>query len=114
MLRLQELDNLIVEHTKPPVLAILRSKLQPVMEQVEAYQAADLLRDGVYELRARFGTVNYRLLYFFHGQNVAVLAHAITKEDEIPTVEIDRALERKMAFAANPSAHTFIGDLDDA
>ena len=28
---------------------------------------ADSLRDGIYELRARSGNVNYRLLYFFHG-----------------------------------------------
>jgi len=56
---------------------------------------ADFLRDGVYELRARLGSVNYRILYFFHGRNVAVLAHAVTKEDEIPAIEIDRALERK-------------------
>jgi len=53
---------------------------------------ADLLRDGIYELRARLGTVNYRILYFFHGRNVAVLAHAITKENEIPVVEINRAV----------------------
>jgi len=26
---------------------------------------ADFLRDGIYELRARLGTVNYRILYFF-------------------------------------------------
>jgi putative component of toxin-antitoxin plasmid stabilization module len=31
---------------------------------------ADLLRDGIYELRARLGTINYRILYFFHGRNV--------------------------------------------
>src|SRR5271165_7167184 len=59
---------------------------------------ADLLRDGIYELRARLGTVNYRILYFFHGRNVAVLAHAITKENEIPPVEINRAAERKRTF----------------
>lgn len=29
---------------------------------------ADLLRDGIYELRVRLGTLNYRMLYFFHGQ----------------------------------------------
>jgi phage-related protein len=75
---------------------------------------ADLLRDGIYELRARLGTVNYRILYFFHGRNVAVLAHAITKEDEIPAAEIKRALERKRAFVANPPAHTFIGDIQNA
>ena len=72
---------------------------------------ADLLQDGIYELRARLGTVNYRLLYFFHGRNVAVLAHAITKENEIPVVEINRAVERKIKFAARPAAHTFIGDI---
>jgi phage-related protein len=72
---------------------------------------ADLLQDGIYELRARLGTVNYRLLYFFHGRNVAVLAHAITKENEIPVVEIKRAVERKIKFVARPAAHTFIGDI---
>ena len=41
---------------------------------------ADFLEDGVYELRARRGPVNYRLHYFFHGQNVAVLAHALSKK----------------------------------
>src|SRR5262245_46087810 len=34
---LQDLDNLIVEHTKPPVTAILRNKLHPLREQMEAY-----------------------------------------------------------------------------
>ncbi len=72
---------------------------------------ADLLRDGIYELRARLGTVNYRLLYFFHGRNVAVLAHAITKENEIAVIEINRAVERKRAFIASPITHTFIGDI---
>jgi phage-related protein len=75
---------------------------------------ADLLRDGIYELRARLGTVNYRILYFFHGRNVAVLAHAITKENEIPTVEINRAVERKRTFVVSPAAHTFIGQIENA
>ena len=75
---------------------------------------ADLLRDGIYELRARLGTVNYRILYFFHGRNVAVLAHAITKENEIPVVEINRAVARKRTFIASPAAHTLIGDIENA
>jgi phage-related protein len=75
---------------------------------------ADLLRDGIYELRARLGTVNYRILYFFHGRNVAVLAHAITKEHDIPVVEINRAVARKRTFIASPVAHTFIGDIENA
>ena len=75
---------------------------------------ADLLREGIYELRARLGTVNYRILYFFHGRNVAVLAHAMTKENEIPAVEINRAVERKRAFEGSPAAHTFIGTIENA
>jgi putative component of toxin-antitoxin plasmid stabilization module len=74
---------------------------------------ADILRDGIYELRARSGSVNYRILYFFHGRDVAVLAHAITKENEIPGNEIKRALERKRMFVGNPAAHTFIGDIEN-
>ncbi|HVG08147.1 MAG TPA: type II toxin-antitoxin system RelE/ParE family toxin [Thermoanaerobaculia bacterium] len=46
---------------------------------------ADYLRDGIYELRARQGRVNYRILYFFHGQNVVILANGLTKKDEVPT-----------------------------
>src|SRR5579863_6165563 len=60
--------------------------------------AADFLRDGIYELRAKQGHVQYRILYFFHGRNVAILAHSLTKEDEIPAVEIERALKRKREF----------------
>jgi putative component of toxin-antitoxin plasmid stabilization module len=75
---------------------------------------ADFLRDGIYELRIRLGTVNYRILYFFHGRDVAILANAITKEDEIPATEMNRALDRKRAFAANPSKHAYVGDIDHA
>jgi phage-related protein len=67
---------------------------------------ADLLRDGIYELRAREGRVNYRLLYFFHGQNAAILAHGLTKEDKVPKTDIDRAMRRKAAFESNPVAHS--------
>ncbi len=67
---------------------------------------ADYLRDGIYELRVRFQTVNYRVLYFFHGREAAILAHAITKEDEIPTKEIALAVERKRRYELNPAKHT--------
>ncbi len=73
----------------------------------------DFLRGGVYELRAKLVSVNYRILYFFHDRDVAVFANAITKENEIPIVEINRALERKQIFVTNPAAHTFIGDVED-
>jgi len=68
---------------------------------------ADFLRDGIYELRAKRGRVNYRLLYFFHGRNVAIVAHALTKEAEVPRADIDRALARRRAFVADPEGHTY-------
>ena len=75
---------------------------------------ADYLKDGIYELRARKGRVNYRILYFFHGRNVVVLANAITKEDQVPAVEIERAIERKRLYEENPERHTYEEDIRDA
>jgi phage-related protein len=72
---------------------------------------ADYLRDGLYELRARRGRVNYRILYFFHGQNVAILAHALTKEGEIPDSDIERTIRRKQAFEQDPRRHTYEGEV---
>lgn len=69
--------------------------------------AADYLRDGVYELRAKQGHVQYRILYFFHARQVAILAHSLTKEDTVPAVEIERAIKRKKLFEANPRKHTY-------
>ena len=68
---------------------------------------ADYLRDGIYELRARHAHVNYRILYFFHGQNVVILAHAMTKESEVPDAEIERARRRKAVFEKNPKLHLY-------
>ena len=73
----------------------------------------DLLRDGIHELRARLGTVNYRILYFFHGRVAAILSHGLTKEDEVPDADIDRAVSRKNAFERNPESHTFAEGLND-
>jgi phage-related protein len=69
--------------------------------------AADFLCDGIYELRAKRGHVQYRILYFFHGRNVAILAHSITKEQAVPPVEIERALKRKRLFESKPKEHTY-------
>lgn len=68
---------------------------------------ADSLRDGISELRARRGRVNYRILYFFHGHDVAVLAHALTKERRVPDADIELALRRKQALERNPDAHIY-------
>jgi phage-related protein len=75
--------------------------------------AADYLQDGIYELRAKHVNVQYRILYFFQGQNIAILAQAIVKEQSaVPKVEIDRALRRKQRFESNPDQHTYITEIE--
>jgi hypothetical protein len=68
---------------------------------------ADFLRDGIYELRPTYQGVTYRILYFFSGRDVVVLSHGITKTDAVPDVEINRAIERKKRFEADPKVHTY-------
>lgn len=74
---------------------------------------ADLLRDGIHELRARRGRLNYRILYFFHRRHVVVLACGLTKESKVPDFEVDRALRRRVAFEKDPERHTFETELID-
>jgi len=67
---------------------------------------ADFLRDGVYELRAKVGRVNYRILYVFCGENVVCISHGITKEKDVPDKEIDLAAERKKLVEADRDKYT--------
>ena len=64
---------------------------------------ADILRDGIYELRVGFQGVNYRILYFFHGKGEAVISHGITKERAVSPKEIDLAVDRKVRFERVPT-----------
>ena len=68
---------------------------------------ADLLRDGIYELRVGFLGVHHRILYFFHGTEAAVVSHGLIKERVVPPKEIDRAVARKKLFEVNPRRHTY-------
>ena len=72
---------------------------------------ADFLRDGIHELRARRGRVQYRILYFFNVKQVAVLAGGLSKEGRVPDMDIDRARQGKVAFEEDPSRHTFVMEL---
>jgi len=49
--------------------------------------------------------VNYRILYCFYGQGVALLVAGITKEDKVPEQEIERAVRRRRAFEIDPGGH---------
>src|SRR4051812_43437982 len=66
---------------------------------------ADYLGDDIYELRAKKGHINYRILYFFDGQNVALLCNALTKERAISPADLVRAKARKAAFEKEPATH---------
>jgi phage-related protein len=69
---------------------------------------ADILRDGIHELRASYRGVQYRILYFFYAGS-AVLTHGIVKERQVPDADIQRAKGRKAAYEANPELHTYRG-----
>ena len=56
--------------------------------------------------------MNYRVLYFFHGRNVAILGHALTKEDRVPDVDIERAIRRKLVFQKDPERHSYTEEED--
>jgi phage-related protein len=68
---------------------------------------ADYLRQGIYELRASYQGIHYRMLYFFHGPLAVVVSHGISKEQAVPAKEIDLAVKRKQRFDLNPKLHTF-------
>lgn len=66
---------------------------------------ADILEDGIYELRWHVGKVQYRILYFFKGANQAVLSHGITKKNVVPSGEIYRASQNRDLVETNFERH---------
>jgi phage-related protein len=71
----------------------------------------DILRDGIYELRARHRNVHYRILYAFVGRNIVLLSHGFTKEKKVPNTEINRAIRNRYSYIQDSEAHTYIGEL---
>ncbi|MGF1539221.1 MAG: type II toxin-antitoxin system RelE/ParE family toxin [Pleurocapsa sp.] len=76
--------------------------------------AADYLRDGIYELRAKHMNTQYRILYFFNGKDIAVLNHSIIKKTSaVPSKDIELAIRRKKKFEQNPEQYTYKGEIID-
>jgi len=71
----------------------------------------DFLERGIYELRARYGNVNYRILYAFVGQNIVLLSHGLLKERKVPKKEIDKAVRNLSRYIQDREAHTYSGEL---
>jgi hypothetical protein len=82
------------------MLSMLRSQGHELRRPI-----ADTLRDGIHELRPSYQGVNYRILYFFSGKNIVIVSHGLSKKAEVPAIEIDRAIEHKNRYEANPKVH---------
>jgi phage-related protein len=74
---------------------------------------AEHLGEGIYELRIKAKSVNYRILYFFHGKNIAILTHGFTKEAKVPPAEINYAKEARKLVESDPECYTAIFGGDD-
>jgi phage-related protein len=68
---------------------------------------ADLLRDGIYELRIGLSHINYRLLDCFSGKDTVVVSHGFTKEATVPASEIVLAIARRERFRLDLTTHSF-------
>lgn len=92
---------------EPRAIVKCRVKLQRLAELGHELRRpeADYLQDGIYELRIVFQSINYRLLFFFHGQEAAVVSHGLAKERRVPPRDIAIAVERKRRYEAAPAQH---------
>jgi hypothetical protein len=75
--------------------------------RTKCYLRLERLRERGRELRVSLRGVHHRILYFFHGAIAAVVSHGLVKEGVVPPKQIDRAIERKKRFQANPGRHTY-------
>jgi phage-related protein len=54
---------------------------------------ADILRDGIHELRIKMSGDQSRVLYFFTYKDIIVLTHPFTKHtSKVPKEEIEKAI----------------------
>ena len=99
-----------LDNIPPKAMVKCRVKLARLAEMGHELRRpeADLLRDKIYELRASLQGIHYRVLYFFHGNTAAIIAHGIVKESAVPPKEIETAIERKKQFESNPTKHTYL------
>ena len=67
----------------------------------------DYLEEGIWELRIQHQRVNYRILYFFHGNQVVILSHGLKKTKTVPKKEIKKAIERRDRYIQDPRSHTY-------
>jgi phage-related protein len=60
---------------------------------------ADLLRDGIHELRIKLSGDQLRVLYFFTFKDLIILTHTFVKRtSKVPFEEIDKAIRIRERF----------------
>lgn len=82
-----------------------RAKIFNWIEQLETYGPtlprpyADLLEDGIHELRIKLSGEQVRVIYFFCYREFVILTHAFRKNaDRVPKSEIIKAKEYRDDF----------------
>ena len=83
----------------------MRAKMTRTIDLLEIHgnrlraPESKMLEDGIFELRASFGSNITRVLYFFYAGNTAVLTHGfIKKTQKTPPSEIARAKEYRIDY----------------
>jgi phage-related protein len=72
---------------------------------------ADLLRDGIHELRIKITGTQVRILYFFCFQNIIILTNVFEKHTaEVPESEIKLAMNCRNDFLKRFSEKDFEED----
>ncbi|MCG6170116.1 type II toxin-antitoxin system RelE/ParE family toxin [Leptospira sp. FAT2] len=60
---------------------------------------ADILKNGIHELRIKLSGDQVRILYFFCYKDYVILTnHFIKRSDKVPKTEIDKAMKRREKF----------------
>lgn len=71
------------------------------------------LKDGIYELRWKLRNVQYRILYFFHGENAVILTQGFIKTgNKVDPLEINRAKTYRELVEKNADKYTAEFELD--
>ena len=84
-----------------------RAKILNWLEQLETQGPnlprpyADLLEDGIHELRIKLSGEQIRIIYFFCFRDFIILTHAFRKNtDKVPKTEIEKAKKYRDDFIA--------------
>jgi len=75
---------------------------------------ADLLSEGIHELRIKISGNQSRILYFFCYQKYIVLTHTFIKiTDKVPKVEINKAIQYRNDFLKRHPKNNLEAELNE-